>query len=441
MKIFSVLFLILSLAAAIPAQKPDEVLATAAGQSFTTKDLPAGIVKLWESEPAMLAEARSRTLSEMVTEHLLETEAKAQNVTVEKLLENVTAKVPAPGPADIQKIYDSNRSQIGSKTLDEMRPQIVEFLRREPEQKAVQEYLKALEAKYKVKYGKDVNAPGLSSLESVATMAGRSISAQEFEVRARGAVADVKDDVYSEVKGNLDALIYQQLLAAEAKSLGIDTGDLLAREVTNKMRDYTDSERLGLQEALQRRLFAKYPVKYSLKEPEPFVQNISVDDDPSQGKPGAPVTIVMFTDFQCPVCSSTHPILKKVIGEFGDKVRFVVRDFPLTQIHENAFQAATAANAAGAQGKFFEYTEILYRNQDALDSASLKKYAAGAGLNPKQFELDLASEKNAAEVRKDVADANTYGVSGTPTIFVNGVKVRRLSAEAFRDAIEKALKK
>jgi len=436
-----VLFLILSLAAAVSAQKPDEVLATAAGQTFTTKDLPAGIVKQWESEPAMLAEARSRTLSEMVTEHLLETEAKAQNITVEALLETVTAKVPAPGTAEIQAVYNSNRSQIGSKTFDEIRPQIIEFLRREPEQKAVQGYLKTLETKYGLRYGKDVNAPGLRSLESVATMNGRSISAQEFEVRARSAAADVKDHVYYDIKDNLDEVIYQQLLAAEAKSLGIDTGDLLAREVTNKMRDYTDSERLGLQEALRRRLFAKYPVKYSLKEPEPFVQNISVDDDPAQGKPAAPVTIVMFTDFQCPVCSATHPILKKAIGEFGDKVRFVVRDFPLTQIHENAFQAALAANAAHAQGKFFEYTEILYRHQDALDSASLKKYAADAGLNPKQFELDLASEKNAAEVRKDVADGNTYGVSGTPTIFVNGVKVRRLSAEGFRDAIEKALKK
>jgi protein-disulfide isomerase len=441
MKTFSFFFLLLFFAAAVSAQKPDEVLAAAAGQTFTTKALPAGIVKHWESEPAMIAEARTRTLSEMVTEHLLETEAKAQNITVEKLLENVTAKVPAPGTAEIEAVYNSNRSQIGSKSLDEVRPRIIEFLRREPEQKAVQDYLKTLEAKYNVKYGKDVNAPGLRSLESVATMTGRSISAQEFEIRARPAAADVKDHIYSDIKENLDEVIYQQLIAVEAKSLGIDTGDLLAREVTNKMRDYTDSERLGLQEALRRRLFVKYPVKYSLKEPEPFVQNISVDDDPSQGKPGAPVTIVMFTDLQCPVCSATHPILKKVIGEFGDKIRFVVRDFPLIQIHENAFQAALASNAAHAQGKFFEYTEILYRHQDALDSASLKKYAADAGLNPKQFELDLASEKNAAEVRKDVADGNTYGVSGTPAIFVNGVKVRRLSAEGFRDAIEKALKK
>lgn len=441
MKIFSVFFLTLSLASAAAAQKPDDVLASAAGQNFTRRDLPVRTVKLWENEPVMIAESRTRTLTEMITVYLLEAESKAQNITVEKLLESVRAKVPNPAAADIQAVYDSNRSMIGSKTLDEVRPQIIEFLRRDPEQKAVQDYLKTLETKYSLKYVKDVNSPDLRPFESVATMTGKSISAQEFEVRARATAADISAEIYDEIKDNLNALIYPLVMAAEAKSLGIETSDVLAREVTNKMRDYTDSERIGLETALQRRLFAKYGVKYLLKEPEPFVQNISVDDDPAQGKPGAPVTVVMFSDFQCSVCSATHPVLKKVIGEFGDRIRFVVRDFPLTQVHENAFQAALAANAAKAQGKFFEYTEVLYRSQDALDMASLKKYAADMGLNTKQFELDLASEKNAAEVRKDVADGNTYGVSGTPTIFVNGVKVRRLSAEGFRDAIEKALRK
>ncbi len=83
----------------------------------------------------------------------------------------------------------------------------------------------------------------------------------------------------------------------------------------------------------------------------------------------------------------------------------------------------------------------MYRNQEALDSASLKKYAASLGLNIKQFELDLSSEKTAAEVRKDMADGANYGIQGTPTIFVNGIKVRRLSTDGFKTAIKKALNK
>jgi protein-disulfide isomerase len=196
-----------------------------------------------------------------------------------------------------------------------------------------------------------------------------------------------------------------------------------------------------LETALREKLFKKYNAKFSLKEIAPVVQNISTDDDPAQGKATAPVTVVMFTDFQCPACAATHPALKKVLTEYGEKVRFVVRDYPLVQIHENAFQAAVAAGAANAQGKFYEYTEVLYKNQNALDAASLKKYAADLGLNLKQFELDLASQKIADEVRKDTEDGKRYGLSGTPTVFVNGVKVRTLSEQGFRNAINKALGK
>jgi protein-disulfide isomerase len=164
-------------------------------------------------------------------------------------------------------------------------------------------------------------------------------------------------------------------------------------------------------------------------------------DDPQTGIATAPITVVMFTDFQCPACSRTHPVLKQALAAYGDKIRFVVRDFPLENIHENAFQAALAANAAREQGKFFEYVEVLYRNQEALDKASLLKYATEVGLNAKQFELDFTDARAKAEVKKDQADGRSYGIGGTPAIFVNGVKVHRLSADGFRRAVDAALKK
>ena len=129
------------------------------------------------------------------------------------------------------------------------------------------------------------------------------------------------------------------------------------------------------------------------------------------------------------------------MAEYGNKVRLVVRDNPLENIHPDAFAAAVAANAAHAQGKYFEYIELLYRNQNALDAASLKRYAAEVGLNAKQFDIDLTRENAAAEIRKDLADGDAYGVGGTPTLYVNGVKVHSLSAGAFRRAIDRALAK
>jgi len=129
------------------------------------------------------------------------------------------------------------------------------------------------------------------------------------------------------------------------------------------------------------------------------------------------------------------------LSGYGDKIRFVIRDFPLEKLHENSFNAALAANAARAQGKFAEYTDILYRNQEALDKPSLVKYASELGLNVKQFELDFSDAKTAAEVRKDQADGRSYGIGGTPAIFVNGVKVQRLSLMGFRSAVDRALAK
>lgn len=423
------------------SQKTPEILATAAGRNFIADELPANVINIRENEAASLAQARKHALAEIVTDYLLETEAAAQKITVEKLIENARAKVPEPSAAEIEAIYNANRASLGGKSLDEIRPQIIRYLRREPEEKAVQTFLDSLQTKYKVKFGRDVNAPDLKPMEMVVSMTGKSISGQEFAAAARKDEEAVREQIYDIVKEALDSLIVDSLVMVEAKALNLDASDLLAREISDKMKDYTEDERETLTDALRVKLYAKYPVKYLLKEPPVKVQNISADDDPVQGNATAPVTVVMFSDFQCSACAGTHPRLKKLLAGYGDKVRLVVRDFPLTSIHENAFEAALAANAARAQGKFFEYIDILYSNQEALDKASLKKYAAGLGLNTKQFELDLASEKIAAEVRKDMEDGRNYGVSGTPTIFVNGVKVRGLTTSAFRTAIDRALKK
>jgi protein-disulfide isomerase len=133
-----------------------------------------------------------------------------------------------------------------------------------------------------------------------------------------------------------------------------------------------------------------------------------------------------------------QPIIDEVLKSYEKKVRFVVRDFPLLA-HANARKAAEAANAANAQGKFFEYAEVLFKHQNALDVPSLKKYASDLGLNRSLFDAALDSGKYAAEIRHDIDDGEKYGVDSTPTIFVNGVALTELSAEGLKAAIDKAL--
>ena len=441
MRLSASFFLLIVLAFAAFGQKTDEILATETNLNFTFRSLSENGQKLFENQKSAVADARSKLLSQMLSDLLLEAEANSQNITVEALIEARKKKVLDPTIAEIRAVYDANRSALGDKTIDDTRKEIIEYLRFPNEQKSLQSLIDGLKVKHKLTPGKDVNAAGLKPMEALAAINGRSLSVQEFEEKNKIVLYEVRAEITDNIRTDLENAIFSTLLSEEAKSRNMDASDLYAAEITNKMRDFSDEEQANLKNAFKKILFAKFGVKILLKETEPFVQDVSVDDDPAQGKAAALVAVVMFTDFQCPACAATHPVLKKVLGEYGDRVRFVVRDFPLTNIHENAFRAARAANAANSQGKYFEYINVLYRNQNALDADSLKKYAADLGLNVKQFEIDLLSAKTAAEVKKDVTDGKKYGIGVTPTIFVNGVKIRRLSAEAFREAIDKALKK
>lgn len=174
---------------------------------------------------------------------------------------------------------------------------------------------------------------------------------------------------------------------------------------------------------------------------EPEVVDVSADDDPIKGDKDAKVTIVEFSDFECPFCGKAEPTLKKILEKYQGKVKLVYRDFPLA-MHKNAQKAAEASQCANDQGKYWEYHEKLYANQKALTLADLKKYAADLGLNSAKFNECLDSDKYADEVKKDLADGESYGVDGTPAFFINGVKlVGAQPYEEFEKIIEAELKK
>ncbi|MDQ2745902.1 MAG: DsbA family protein [Acidobacteriota bacterium] len=441
MKSFLIVYLLI-FSLSVFAQKPEEVSATANGRTYTAPDLAPQVQQELAELPAVLKNARQSLLDQQIADTLLELEATAQKTTVEKLFESeVKNRVAVPTDKEIQAVYDANRATVGEQTLEQVKPQIVAFLQRDAGQKAYTALISNLKSKYKVTMGKDVNAANLSRLEDLATVGDRQISVENFEAKHRVALSDIEADVYDDVRGSLEQIVYSNLLVAEAKAQNLDTSDFIAREITNNVKDYSDAERIALEANLRERLFKKYHAQFKIKQIAPVVQTVATENQPSRGKTDAPVTVVMFSDFQCSACSAAHPILQSVLKTYADKIRFVVRDFPLTQIHENAYNAALAANAAHAQGRFFEYTEILYHNQNKLDEASLIEYASQIGLNVKQFTADLKSKKFAPEIEKDIADGNKLGISGTPTVYVNGVKVRQLTAEGFRRTIDRALKK
>lgn len=439
MKLFFGYALLLIAVTAAFAQKPDDVLATASGRSIKLADLSPETQQAVSSLPTRVFATRTAILDQIVNQRLLDAEAKATGISSGKLIAAEKAKVANPTDAQIKEVFDGNQQALAEVTPEQGRKQIIAYLRREPEQKLLGALLARLKTKFKYTAGKPVNSTPLAPTDIVATVNGVQITAKEFEEFAAVAIYELNADVGDLIFQDVNEALYTAMIEEEAKAQKIDPGALIAREITNKMKDFSNEERANLEIGFSKTLAARYKPVITYKYPEPIVQKISVDDDPAMGPANAPVTVVMFSDFQCPACSATHPVLKKAIEAFPGKVRFVVRDFPLESLHANAFNAARAASAANAQGKFFEYGEFLYKHQDALDVASLMKYAADMGLNVKQFELDFNSEKTAAEIRKDQADGDSYVVNSTPTIFVNGVRVRDLSYDSFKAAIERAL--
>jgi len=168
---------------------------------------------------------------------------------------------------------------------------------------------------------------------------------------------------------------------------------------------------------------------------------VSSDDDPSIGPANAPVTIIEFSDFQCPYCERAEPAVKQILGKYKDKVKFIYRDFPLG-FHPYAQKAAEASECADEQKKYWEYHDLLFKNQNALDIESLKKYAKELKLDESKFNKCLESGKYASETKKDFEDGQKAGVSGTPTFFINGIKVVGAQPYAvFEQVIEQELSK
>ncbi|MEK7612451.1 MAG: DsbA family protein [Patescibacteria group bacterium] len=191
-------------------------------------------------------------------------------------------------------------------------------------------------------------------------------------------------------------------------------------------------------------------VTIALRAIPPAGQTASLADivttsDWQKGNPNAPVTIVEYSDFQCPACAYYYPIIKETLEKTGESVRFVYRHFPLTSVHPKAEPAALAAEAAGMQGKFWEMHDLLFENQKAWSEQRNAKeffmnYAATLGLDVDAFEEDLDARASKQKIESHVAGAFASGVQGTPTFFINGTPIQNpQSVEEFEILIAAAL--
>lgn len=442
------------------------------GQTFTTADLDPAVRQELERLDDKIAEARRNVFELQINTALLEVEAKKRRIDSHRLYElEVSSRVPAATPAQIKKFLEANQQEFEGMTPEVANRQAAAYLHDETENKLADDLVNRLRKSNPVVMGVDINSPNLNPAAVIATVAGQPLKAETLLERLKPIIYRLKLEAYELSKQRAEQLVDDTLLLEEARRRQIGPEQIIRSEISDKVRNPTEEEvakfysdnkarisgdlnsvrnqvalylqnesRRRLEKDLSARLRKNANIQWLITEPAQPIQNVSVDDDPVRGDANAPITIVEFTDFQCPACAAMHPVLEDVLKSYGNKVRFVVRDFPLNQ-HEHARKAAEAANAANAQGKFFEYITLLFKNQKALDVPSLKKYASELGLDRARFDAALDRGVFAAEVQKDVTDGEMYGVGSTPTIFVNGVQLRTLSAEVLKEAIDRAAAK
>ena len=312
-----------------------------------------------------------------------------------------------------------------------------------------------------------------SHSEPAADLAARiganTVSLAEVDALVQTEDPEAWQAIYEARRRALEAIVDQRLLAAKAARQGIGVDSLIAREITAKIspveaddvatfynenrqrlggrplddvrdqiRDYLAD--LAVQEAQTRYLAGlrhNARVEILLDPPRRRVEVKA--DEPTKGPANAPVVVVEYSDFQCPYCRRAKETLNQVATTYGNRVRFVFRDFPLA-MHKDAHRAAQAAQCAHEQGAFWPYHDILFDNIRKLGEADLQQHAETAGLDAAAFAACLTADRYVDAVDADLAGGQAHGVSGTQAFFING---RFLSGaqplEAFREIIDDEL--
>jgi len=321
------------------------------------------------------------------------------------------------------------------------------------------------------------SAPAQSPSDVAARIGDRAITVKELDDRWRttdpAGHSETIQKLYDGRRSALDEIFVDMVFTDAAKARGLSKEAYVESEIGKRVKPVTDAEVTAFYQAnlaqMQGRSLevmapaitrylteqqegeARLALLNDLRKTGPAVRVLMemprfevafTDADPSLGSAKAPVTLIEFSDFQCPYCRQVAPTLKRLRATYGDKVRIVWKDFPLTQIHPLAFKAGEAGHCAAEQGKFWEFHDQVFGNQQALMPDDLKRYAAGLSLDAERFSGCLDMSKHAEVVRDGVAQGTRLGINSTPTVFVNGRRVEGAqSYEVFAALIDEELSK
>jgi protein-disulfide isomerase len=292
----------------------------------------------------------------------------------------------------------------------------------------------------------------------VARIGDRSITLSEVDAKWRAMNPEeelhAQEAMYQGRRAALDAIIGDDIIGRAARKRGVSVEQLLSQEIRKRAKAVTptdiesfynankeqahghslDEVRPAIVEMLERRNRddARVSLLADLRKDaggatislEPPRQRVEISSkDPMRGPAAAPVTIVEFSDYQCPFCARLAPTLAKIRAAYGDRVRIVWKDYPLEEIHPRAFQLAEEARCAGDEGKFWEFHDRVFSNQDAAVAASPEDFAKGLGIQGSKFAACVKSKQHDNAIVDGQDAGRTLGVDSTPTMFINGRRV------------------
>jgi protein-disulfide isomerase len=318
--------------------------------------------------------------------------------------------------------------------------------------------------------GGDLVIPALPAI--VANVNGQPVTAADLEKLTKSGDMEAVMKLYEGREQALEQLVIEKLIDAEAAKVGKSRDDLLKAEIEGKVTPPTDAEIQAFFDKNVSRMppgatidqFRDQIVQRMTKEKqgarmreyieqlkkgagvETFLPAFSVtvparDGAPRKGNAAAPIKIVEFSDFQCPYCTRAADTVKEVLTKYGDKVSVEYRHFPL-DFHKRAHRAAEGSECANQQGKFWEYHDLLFANQSALEEDNLKDYATKAGLDVAKFDACMADVATAKIVDADMENGASVGMSGTPGFYINGkLLAGAVPIEEFAKVIDAELKK
>ena len=302
----------------------------------------------------------------------------------------------------------------------------------------------------------------------VAVIGETTLYEKDFLPQIQGEVYKIRRQEYEFKRKALEEVINQRLLRAEAQKLGMTEEELLRQEVDSKVPEPTNAEieqtyvnqmlqinrpinmvidqirdQLKQANAQQARdayfgsLRARAGVKIFLLPPRVEVE---YDRSRVRGSSDARITIVEFSDFQCPFCLQAYMTIKGLLAKYDGEVKLAYRDLPLQPIRPGTHGSAEASRCAGEQGKFWEYHDLLFENQDFFGNDVFQEYAEFLQLDTEQFATCLESDKFQPQIQEDFQEAVRLGIKGTPFFFINGVPVNGAQpSPVFEEIIEAEL--